>query len=471
MLFNSFHFLLLFLPLACIAYYLSAHYLPARVAKVVLVVASLVFYSLGSQKALPLLVGSILLNYVAGKAIHGATGVSKRYLLIGALTANIAFLACFKYVNFVLGSLTAFTHWKIALPNWEFPLGISFFTLQQLMYVVDCSEASVPANDLLTHAAFVSFFPSVISGPITRARQMIPQLEQPAMTDAEKISQGIKLFAIGLFKKVVLADAFSRIADPGFAQPAAISTLEAWASSFGYTFQIYFDFSGYTDMALATALFLGYTLPINFNVPFRSHSVTEFWQRWHITLSNFITTYLYTPIIKSFKKGTLLNSSVATLLAMAIAGLWHGPAATFIAFGTLHGGGLVVNQWWRRKIKRPIPKPLAWAATLVFVNLAFIFFRSTDMANAWRMCAALWPRQNLLSLALMRQAVPLGEALLIVIPIIVGVFMAFLGSSSTAVSQSMKPTLVTAFATACLILISMIYMNSNTAKQFVYFRF
>src|SRR5450432_678762 len=457
MLFNSFRFLFVFLPAVCIVYYLSARYLPVRAAKLVLVAASLVFYSFGSLTALPLLVGSILFNYVAGKAIGSAAEKRRKQILIGALATNIALLASFKYVNFALGSMAAFTHWKVALPSWEFPLGISFFTLQQVMYLVDCRDGLVQPNDLLTHAAFVSFFPSVISGPITRARQMVPQLDQALKTNADRISQGIRLFAIGLFKKVVLADAFSRIADPGFSLPGGISTLEAWASSFGYTFQIYFDFSGYTDMALAAALFLGYTLPINFNIPYRSHSVTEFWQRWHITLSNFITAYLFTPIVKSFKKVTLLNSSLATLLAMAIAGLWHGPAATFITFGTLHGVGLVVNQWWRRKIKKAVPKPMAWAATLVFVNLGFVFFRSANMADAWKMCVALLPHHNLLSLAVIRGAVPMGEMLLIVPLLIAGVIVAFLGPSSTVLSEKMKPTLTTAFATACLILIAMIY--------------
>ena len=469
--FNSFRFLFAFLPVVAIVYYLCALYLSSRVAQGVLIASSLAFYSLGNLEYTPLLVGSIIFNYGIGKALARTSGSSRRNFLVAGLVANILLLASFKYVNFIFGSVAFLHRSGLRLPDWAFPLGISFFTLQQVMYLVDCYEGLVPANDLLTHAAFVSFFPSLISGPLTRARQMIPQIAQPATTNAEKISQGLALLATGLFKKVVLADSFSRLADVGFANIHRLSTLEAWVSTFGYTFQIYFDFSGYTDLALGIALFLGFSLPINFNTPYRSLSVTEFWQRWHITLSQFITTYLYTPIVRCFKKVTLAKASLATLVAMTIAGLWHGPAWTFVAFGALHGSALVLNQVWRKKIKIPIPNAIAWAATLLFVNGAFIFFRARDMNAAWQMCLALLPHPGLLGTTLFRDAIGMSEGRVIALPILIGIGAAFVGKDSFVGSQLLRPRAIAAFAVASVILISLLYMNSNVAKEFVYFAF
>lgn len=469
--FNSFSFLFLFLPLASIAYYLSARYLAARVANIVLVLCSLGFYSLGNLAYTPLLLGSILFNYLAGRMIAGASGNSRRRWLLLGLTGNILVLALFKYANFFLHTVGALWGPGFAFPEWAFPLGISFFTLQQVMYLVDCYEELIQANDLLTHAAFVSFFPTVILGPLTRARQIAPQIRQAINTNAENISQALTLLAIGLFKKVVLADSFARVADAGFSSPAGLSTVEAWFSSFAYTFQIYFDFSGYTDIAIGAALLLGFTLPINFNTPYRSKSVTEFWQRWHITLSQFITTYLYTPILRSFRKATVKTASFATLAAMTIAGLWHGPAWTFVLFGLLHGIGLVVNLVWRKKVKKTVPRGLAWAATLFFVNVTFIFFRAADVSSAIHICRALLPQHDLLSLSVLKQSIRLADFAVIGLPLLIGVPAAFWGENSVSLSRQIKPRLLTAWGVASLMLISLLYMNSSLAKGFVYFKF
>ena len=469
--FNSFPFLFLFLPAAAIVYYKSAHHFSARTASIVLALSSLIFYSLGNLAHTALLLGSILFNYGASQIIVRSSGAARRRWLILGLTANIALLGALKYSIFFLHSLAVL--WKpiFIIPQWALPLGISFFTLQQVMYLVDCYEGLVPANDLWTHAAFVSFFPTVISGPITRARLLPPQIRQAVTTDAGKIAQALTLLALGLFKKVVIADSFSRIADAGFAHPAGVSTLEAWVSSFAFTFQIYFDFSGYTDLATGAALLLGFTLPINFDTPYRSHSVTEFWQRWHITLSQFITTYLYTPILRTFKKVSLAKASFATLLAMTITGLWHGPSWTFVIFGALHGIALVVNQIWRKKIKKAVPGPFAWAATLVFVNTAFIFFRSTDVHSAVQMIGALAPHHGFRSLAILRGSIRTAELGVIALPMLIGVPAALLGTNSVALSRQIKPRLATAWAVASLMLVSLLYMNSNLAKEFVYFKF
>lgn len=469
--FNSFPFLFLFLPVVVTVYYLCARHFAKWVAQTVLIAASLVFYSLGNISYTPLLVGSILFNHAAGKAIARASAPSRRHYLAAALVANIALLGSFKYVNFIFGSLAFLWKPGFLLPDWVFPLGLSFFTLQQVMYLVDCYEGLVPANDLLTHAVFMSFFPSLISGPITKTREMAPQILQPATTNTEKVSQGLTLLAIGLFKKVVLADSFAQLADAGFSQVPSLSTLEALVSSFSYTFQIYFDFSGYTDLAIAAALLLGFSIPINFDMPYRSLSVTEFWQRWHITLSQCITTYLYTPIVRGFEKATLAKASFATLVALTIMGLWHGPAWTFVLFGVSHGLALVLNLVWRKKVKIPVPKPLAWVATMLFINGAFIFFRAKDVKSALQMCLALLPHHNLLTMLAFKNVLGMAEIRMIFGPLLIGVAAALLGRDSLSLSKQVKPRVTTAFAVASVILISLLYLNSNVGKEFVYFAF
>jgi len=471
MLFNSFPFLFVFLPVVAIVYYLLARGAMPRAAQLWLLVASLVFYGSAKPSYTPLLVGSILFNFLIGRTIARAQGKSRKRFLVLGISINIAFLASFKYINFIFGALAAWWKPAFTLPDWTFPLGISFFTLQQFMYLVDCYEELIQPNDLLTHAVFVSFFPYVISGPITRARQIVPQLQQAVATDAQKISQALVLLAVGLFKKVVLADSFSRLADAGFSGIGGLSTLEAWASSLAYTFQIYFDFSGYTDLAIAAALLLGFSLPINFNTPYRSLSITEFWQRWHITLSQFITTYLYTPMVRGFGRVTLAKASLATLLAMTIVGLWHGPSWTFVVFGALHGAALVVNQVWRKKVRVSIPAPLAWLGTMLFLNAAFVFFRAPDISSAVQICRALLPQHDLTSLWVLKESIRMAEFFTIGLPLIIGVPVALWGRNSVTLSKEIRPQVLTAWAVAALLLVSLLYMNSNLAREFVYFKF
>lgn len=244
---------------------------------------------------------------------------------------NIAFLGSFKYVNLFLRGIAALHRPKFTLPDWDFPLGISFFTLIQVMYLVDTAQGLNGANSLFDHATFVSFFPYVTSGPLALARAVVPQFKTFTLpgTRFELACRGLYLFTLGLTKEVVFADSFARIADAGFGSQQSFSTLEAWIFSLASTFQIYFDFSGYSDMALGSAWMLGIEIPQNFNAPYLSRSISEFWQRWHISLSNFITNYLYTPILRAMGTATLRTSVIAILLAMGIVGLWHGPAWTF----------------------------------------------------------------------------------------------------------------------------------------------
>ncbi|HEX3695960.1 MAG TPA: MBOAT family O-acyltransferase [Polyangia bacterium] len=478
MAFNSFTYVFCFFPAVALIFALARKIGGARAGQGALLLGSLVAYAWPKPSNLWLLGGSIVVNWFLARRMAAETREStrRRWLQLGLLL-NIGFLCLFKYVNFFLSNLMLLGLPRVALPDWAFPLGISFFTLQQIMYLVDCYEGLISPSGLLDHATFVAFFPNVTSGPLARAKAMVPQLTAPKLTSDERWelgAQGLFLFATGIGKKVLLADSFARVADVGFAAGATDwSTVEAWVFSVAYTMQIYFDFSGYTDMALGSAAMLGIRLPRNFNAPFRARTVIEFWQRWHMSLSAFITTYLYTPILRAFSRATLVTAAVATLLSMTIAGLWHGPSWTFVVFGLLHGIALVVNQVRKKAKSKRLPKlpPLiATAVTFAFVNLTFIFFRSPDLTTAAHFAAQLLPRPGGLGVELLREVRKVGVTTLL--PLLAfGLYAAFAGKTSDELAGALKRSTLASASAAALLLASFLYLNSNIAKQFVYFAF
>jgi D-alanyl-lipoteichoic acid acyltransferase DltB (MBOAT superfamily) len=474
MVFSSFTYLLLFFPLVAIVAAAARRASGPRAAQACLLAASLVFYGWSKPSNVPLLVGSILVNWGLARWM-GATRdeARRRRILTLGLALDISFLGLFKYVNFFLGGLSALGAPRLTAPDWAFPLGISFFTLQQIAYLVDCYEGLVPPSNLVDHASFVAFFPYVISGPLARSKSILGQLREPGLEGEarwDQVARGVHQLSIGLAKKVLLADSFARVADLGYAAASECSTLEAWTFSVAYSLQIYFDFSGYSDLAIGSARILGIEIPRNFNAPYRSTSVIEFWQRWHVSLSGFITTYLYTPILRSFRRATLATASIATLLSMTIAGLWHGPSWGFVVFGMLHGAALVLNQYWKKKKLQRLPPSLAWALTFGFVNVAFIYFRAPDVATAARLVARLFPGPGALGTTILGTVRALGTATLLP-PLLAGVVAAFVGKSSDELAREHRPSLATSLCTVMLILTSLLYLNSTVVKQFVYFNF
>ena len=469
--FHSFGYLLLFLPVVAAGNAALDRHAGRRFAQAWLLGASLFFYVYAEPRHAPLLAGSIVFNWLIARGMTRQREERRRaWILRAGLAANIAFLCTFKYANFFLRAMTPLgLHWE--LPDWGFPLGVSFFTLTQVMYLVDTYQGLNDAYSLFDHATLVALFPYVASGPLVRARSVIPQFRRFAFPEnrLDLACRGFYLLAVGLAKKVVLADSFAAIADVGFGSARNFSTAEAWVFSLAYTFQIYFDFSGYSDMAVGSAWMLGIDIPQNFNAPFRSKSISEFWQRWHISLSNFITNYLYTPMLRSMGRASLGTSTIAILLAMAIAGLWHGPAWTFIVFGVLHGAGLAVNQFWRKR-KYKMPGWLGVALTFGFVNITFVFFRSPGIGPALHLLSRMLPHANLFGVAALKGVVPFSPTLLLR-PVSVGVAAAFLFQTSAELAKAFRPNLSTAGATAALILVSLFFMNSTVVKQFVYFAF
>ena len=389
MLFNSFSFFLVFLPLALIGYFAISAY-SIRASVVFLMVASLAFYSFWSIKFLPLLLFSIACNYYFGKHITlrraaGADAGAKKMLLFG-LAFNLGLLVFFKYFDFIFGSVAALAGHEVAPFNIPLPLGISFFTFTQIAYLVDCNTGKVREPHAENYGLFVTYFPHLIAGPILHHKEMMPQFGRPEshIPHRGRLAVGLMFFTIGLFKKVVLADGVARFVAPVFEiHHAELTMLEAWAGALAYTFQLYFDFSAYSDMAYGLSYMFGIILPINFNSPYKSSSIIEFWRRWHITLSTFLRDYLYIPLGGN-RKGEI-SRQVNLMVTMLLGGLWHGANWTFVVWGGLHGFYLVINHGVRKLFGERAPglrAALGLPLTFIGVVVAWVMFRASSLTVA-----------------------------------------------------------------------------------------
>lgn len=378
MLFNSFEFIFIFFPLILLAVCCARLY-SASAGHIVLIVGSLCFYALLDSRHLPILLFSGTVNYLLGRGLARRIGENRSTMawLWCAIAFNLTLLGGYKYLGLVLLPL------GINFPAVAAPLGISFFTFHQLSYLLDIRRRRITPTGLKDYALYVTFFPHLIAGPILRYGQFAPQLSCPL--GAIDYLGGIFFFSVGLFKKTVLADTFAPIADRVFSNAAAGTLLAFWEALKGvlaYTWQIYFDFSGYADMAIGLGLLLGIALPINFDAPYQAVSITDFWRRWHITLSQFLRDYLYIPL--GGNRHGRKWQAFALLLTMTLAGLWHGAALTFVAWGALHGLGLATVQLWRASAGRYIvlPRPLSITLTFITVGLLWVLFRAESFESA-----------------------------------------------------------------------------------------
>ncbi len=484
MLFSSFLYLL-FLPLVVVVYWVLRNRAGHRWPQIWLLSASLFFYAYGKPSNLWWLGASILFNWAVARRMMAQTGVDRRrrYLWLG-LSVNVGLLFLFKYVNPVLGLLARWMDTAPVTVELGFPLGISFFTLTQIMYLVDAFprapespaarkiyQGMLQPNSLFDHATFVTLFPYVIAGPVVKARSMVTQLQAlpGAEVNGDKICRGLLLFSLGLAKKVVLADSFDAVAGAGFAAVGDYSMAEAWIFCLAALLHVYFDFSGYSDMAVGSAWMLGIDIPQNFNAPLLAKSISEFWQRWHISVSNFITEYLYKPLLRAMPKPTMAASAAATTVAMVIAALWHGPAWTFLAWGVTHGLALSINQWWKRS-KRKMPDWMGLAITLIFVTSTFALLRAASLEEALRMISRLVPHSDPFGLSALAGILPLSPAVLLR-PAALGVVAAFFFQTAMRYAETLRLEMRTALATAAAVIVSVLFLNSAPAKVFVYFAF
>jgi alginate O-acetyltransferase complex protein AlgI len=385
MLFQSQEFILLFLPAAVICYYLVAGSAVARQS--VLIAASLVFYGWWDARFIPLLVGQIGATWLLAR-LQRATG-RNGFLVLGVVL-NLASLATFKYLDFLIGSGEALVGITLPRAHLILPIGISFFSFQLISYLADRMRGDAPVYPFRPFALFVLLFPHLIAGPIVRHNELVPQFAEDPRRDGlwARMSLGLVLFTIGLTKKVLIADRLAEIADPLFTDAAKrmLTFGEAWSATLAFTFQLFCDFSGYTEMAIGIALLFGLLLPENFRRPYLSTNLREFWRRWHISLSNFIRDYLYIPLGGS--RAGPARTVVATMVAMGICGLWHGAGWTYVVWGLWHGAGLVVCRAWQRR-NRPMPAVAGWATTMAFVMAGWVLFRAADFQTAAAIFQAL----------------------------------------------------------------------------------
>jgi D-alanyl-lipoteichoic acid acyltransferase DltB (MBOAT superfamily) len=381
MLFNSYIFIFAFLPLTfCIYFGLNGVGL-SRAGKLALLGCSWIFYSYWNPVYFPLLLGSTLFNYSLSMRIISLdknNPARKRYMLFAVCT-NVGLLLYFKYMDFFIFNVDWLTGLEIPYLHLALPLAISFFTLQQIAFIVDSYRAGLRERNFIDYALFVSFFPQLIAGPIVHHREVMPQFAEPGARKPEydNLALGFYIFAIGLFKKVVIADTFATWANNGFDSAQSLNLLEAWLVHYSYTFQLYYDFCGYSDMAIGLALMFNIALPVNFNSPYKATSIINLWQRWHMTLTRFINTYIYKPILRSFPSVTFGAGLAASFLSMVVAGMWHGAAWTFVVFGVLHGVAIVINHIWR-KLEISMPDVLGWFITFHFFSLSLVIFRATS---------------------------------------------------------------------------------------------
>jgi len=385
MLFNSYEFIFLFLPITFFIYfYLNKKHL-TEASKGFLVFASLFFYSWWSIAYLPLIIISMLFNYSLGRELSKNQKAKKYYnkktILTIGITFNLLLLGYFKYSDFFIENFNTVFSTSVPLLHLLLPLAISFYTFQQIAYLVDSYRSETKEYDFLNYAVFVTFFPQLIAGPIVHHAEMMPQFAKlkNKVTNYHNIALGLFIFSMGLFKKVAIADTFAIWATRGFDATEQLDMALAWITSLSYTFQLYFDFSGYTDMAIGIALLFNIKLPINFNSPYKATSIQDFWRRWHITLSRFLKDYIYIPLGGN-RKGesrTYLNLFATFVLG----GIWHGAGWTFVFWGVLHGTALVIHRLWQ-SLGFKLNRVLAWFITFNFINIAWVFFRAKEFDDA-----------------------------------------------------------------------------------------
>ncbi len=392
MLFNSYQFIFLFLPITFFIYfYLNKKHL-TEASKAFMVLASLFFYSWWNIKYLPLILISMLINYSVGRELSTPKRlkkISKKKLLTFGIVFNLALLGYYKYMDFFISNVNFLLHSNIKLLHLALPLAISFFTFQQIAYLVDSYRGETKEYDFLNYALFVTFFPQLIAGPIVHHSEMMPQFAKlkNKVRDYYNIALGIFIFSMGLFKKVIIADTFAQWATQGFDVAKHLSMLDGWVTSLSYTFQLYYDFSGYTDMAIGAALLFNIELPNNFDSPYKATSIQDFWRRWHITLSRFLRDYIYIPLGGN-RRGeirTYFNLFITFLLG----GIWHGAGWTFVLWGVMHGIALIIHRMWQ-KLKIKLPTILAWFITFNFINIAWVFFRAKNFSDAKKVLKAMF---------------------------------------------------------------------------------
>ncbi len=486
MLFNSYEFIYVFLPITFVIYFILNK--NKLLADVWLIIASFVYYSWFNILYLPLLIGSILFNYLIGRFLINGKQVlyfDKKYILLFGISFNVIFLGYFKYADFLIDNINFALNTQLDLLHLALPLAISFFTFQQIAYLVDCYKEKIKEYNFLNYTIFISLFSKLFAGPIVYHKELMPQIKDSnnKFLNYKNIAIGLFIFFIGLFKKVVIADTFAMWVNNGFDNAEILNFFEAWATSISYTFQIYFDFSGYTDMAIGSALLFNIRLPINFNSPYKALNIQDFWKRWHITLSRFLKDYIYIPLGGNQRGDTRIYINI--MITFLIGGLWHGAGWTFIFWGFLHGLGSIIHKLWK-KLDIKMNSFLAWFLTFNFINIAWIFFRAKEWKDAMKVLKGMFGFSEIIFPLWSKRYLSLLEDLGIefgtclkniedntklIIMILLFMLISLFTKNSMEMSENFKSNWKTALSISILAIWSLLLMNSNKVSEFLYYNF
>ncbi|RZA08596.1 MAG: MBOAT family protein [Proteobacteria bacterium] len=469
MLFSSLEFIFLFLPITLVAYFWAGRR-GRRAPLAVLLLASLVFYAYWRLEYLALLLASLAVNYWLGERIRHAERGANRGMLVAGVVANVALLALFKYYNFFAEVLLGFGLEGLPRLGWELPLGISFFTFVQIAYLVDCAKGKVAHSGPLEYSLFVTYFPHLIAGPIVHHSDLMPQFFQGATRRffSENFARGLFLFALGLCKKTLLADNLSGTVAIVFDDAPILSLAEAWLGALGYTLQLYFDFSGYSDMAMGASVMMNINLPQNFDSPYRAAHITEFWRRWHMTLSRWLRDYVYIPL--GGNRGGLATTYRNLFLTFLVGGIWHGAGYTFLLWGAAHGLALVAHKEFQRRGGR-LPLSAAIALTFLFNIFCWVLFRARSLNDAGKVFYAMLGQNGLRldefwGFPNFNKLFPFT-----IFMCVLGSAIVFTAPNSTALSLRFAPRRRWAAVLALLLIAGIISANTSISQEFLYFDF
>lgn len=482
MLFNSYEFIFLFLPITLIIYFTLNRYGKNNIAKGWLVVASLYFYSYFHLSYLYLILSSIIVNYFIGNKLNhkSLTGKERKIWMIIGVAFNLGLLGYFKYYDFFVENINIVLKTNFTLLHILLPLGISFFTFQQLSFIIDSYNEESMKYDFLSYCLFVTFFPQLIAGPIVLPNEMLPQFEDKRnkLINYENMNRGLYMFSIGLAKKVIIADTIANFANAGFDQMETLNIIEAWMTSISYTLQLYFDFSGYCDMAMGIALMFNIVLPLNFNSPYKSTNIQEFWKRWHMTLGRFMTNYLYIPLggNRVGERKTLRNLFIVFMAS----GIWHGAGWNFVIWGCLHGICILIHRVWKNS-GRKMNKLLGCFITINLVNIFWVFFRAETLNGALKVLKGMFNYKSLITVVLeMEQKNNLmriyqeikdifGANEIDIAILLFATIITFLLNNTFNIVNSLKINIKNCFIVAFFFSISICYFNG--ISNFLYFNF
>ena len=494
MLFNSLEFLLVFLPVSLLSFHFIRIKFAGKWALASLILFSLAFYGWWNYPYLLLLCGTIVINYGFS---HLLWKRQKSLILALAIGLNLVLLGYFKYKNFFLENLSYIfdTEWKLELIF--IPLAISFFIFQQIAFLIDVQDGRIAKRPFAEFTLFISFFPQLIAGPIVLHREIRQQFEAIGKNEGAGLSllgPGIVVFSVGLFKKVALADSIAPYSNLAFAIVNKLTLLEAWAAALAFSLQLYFDFSGYADMAVGLGLMFGIVLPLNFKTPFRATSMIDFWKQWHITMTRFFMMYLYTPIALYMARSAdsrglhsvptfLLAAAVPILVTFLLSGLWHGAAWTFVMFGAVNAFGLIVSHAWKQFGFGKLPALLGWALTMLIVVLSFVYFRADSIEDAHKLIVLMFSfgdivLPNWLSSAAQSVGIPWrtlsffatgSYTVRLVVWIALGAVFVFFLPNVAGMWKSLKPDWRTAGGTAIMLWLAIGLLGRP--QSFIYFQF